>query len=660
MGVSVSKRPVKAKKSKKAKSPSQAKTSNAATTLDAAPRLGNHVLNVPADTKDLRDRIYEPALNALELSMDPPDPELSPVRDQGHEGACTGFALSGAVTLLNRQRHARLPAPGDAPVASARMLYEMAKLNDEWPGEDYEGSSIRAALKGFFNNGVCSEDLAPYRMGERNWHLTKERAVDARKVGLGAYYRLRPQIIDYHAALNETGVIYVSAKVHRGWQNPRKGDISPSSLTEGGHAFIIIGYDDKGFLIQNSWGTRWGGFNGHPGIARWRYEDWAANVMDAWVLRLAVPTPDSFDLTVGEPDTGRRGLFGAPAARAPRFEEIVGHIVHLDDGKLVDRGKYPTPESTLQETADFLADEAATQNRDYKHLVFYAHGGLNDQNASANRVRKMKEVFKRNGIYPIHFMWETGFFETLSDIVFSSNARAEARVGSASDFFDRMLEFTARGPGRAIWRDMKRDAENCFAGSGSGGTRALKILLKGNARRNKPLKVHLIGHSAGSILLGYLLGKLNTINPLSDPVQSCSLMAPACTVDLFNALYQPRIGDTGAASGVSKLWQYDLIDQRERDDSVGPYRKSLLYFVSNAFEERRGMPLLGMEKFRGDLTLKPAHTINYAGRADAVTDSKTHGGFDNDRATMNNILKNILGKKPSPAKGFQPEDVTGY
>lgn len=654
------KRPAKPKKSKKTKSPSQKQNLPASNTLEAAPRLGDHVLNVPADITDLRDRMYEPALLALDLSMDAPDPDVSPIRDQGMEGACTGFALSSAITLLNRQRHARRSQPDEAPTASARMLYEMAKLNDEWPGEDYEGSSIRAALKGFFNNGVCSEELAPYRVGEKNWHLTKDRAVDARKVGLGAYFRLRPQIIDYHAALNETGVIYVSAMVHRGWQNPRNGDIAPSNLTEGGHAFVIVGYDDRGFLIQNSWGETWGGFDGRPGIARWRYEDWAANVMDAWVLRLAVPTPEAFDLTVGEPDRSGSSLFDSPKTRAPRFEEIVGHIVHLDDGRLVERGKYPTPEATLKETADFLADETATAKRDYKHLVFYAHGGLNDQNASANRVRKMKEVFKRNGIYPIHFMWETGFFETLTDIIFSSNAKAEARVGSVSDFFDRMLEFTARGPGRAVWRDMKRDAEKCFAGSSSGGTKALKILLKGNAQRSNPLKVHLIGHSAGSILLGHLLGKLNAANPLAVPVQSCSLMAPACTNDFFKIHYTDRVGDKNAAAGLSKLWQYNLIDQRERDDSVGPYRKSLLYFVSNAFEDEKKAPLLGMEVFANDLVLKPDHTLHYAGRADAITDSKTHGGFDNDRATMNNILKNILGRRPSAAKGFQPEDVTGY
>ena len=634
-----------------------------ATTLDAAPRLANRVLNVQVDAPDLRDRIYEPALLELALRMDPPCSSISPIRDQGFEGACTGFALSSVITLMNRQRHLRIDPNAKVPMASPRMLYEMAKIHDEWPGEDYEGSSIRGALKGFYNNGACSDDLAPYKDGEKNWHLTIDQARDARKIGLGAYYRLRPEIIDYHAALNEAGAIYVSAQIHRGWQNPVydqvKGDIKPSHLTEGGHAFIIVGYDEKGFLIQNSWGETWGGFNGMQGIARWRYEDWSATVMDAWVLRLAVSTPDAFDITVTEPTPEAQTLFGTQNVRAPRHEDIIGHIIHLDDGELVTKGKYPTPLTTIKETANFLADEAATAKRDYKHLLFYHHGGLNDSAASANRVRKMKEVFKRNGIYPIHFMWETGFFESLTDVIFSSNNRAERRVGGFTDFSDRAIEFFARGPGTAVWRDMKWDAEQSFKAS-SGGRKAVKTILDGNAKRTQPLKIHLVGHSAGSILIAHLLDAMNAMNPLNTPVESCSLMAPACTIDLFKKSIQPRIGKTGAAHGITKLWQYNLIDGRERDDSVGPYRKSLLYFVSNAFEDRKKMPLLGMEAFKGDIPTTAGHKIHYAGRTTTITDSKTHGGFDNDRKTMNDIIKNILGKKPTAAKGFQPEDMTGY
>lgn len=52
--------------------------------------------------------------------------------DQGAEGACVGFAWSRAMSLLNRRRY------------DARWLYRQAQLVDEWPGEDYDGTSVRA------------------------------------------------------------------------------------------------------------------------------------------------------------------------------------------------------------------------------------------------------------------------------------------------------------------------------------------------------------------------------------------------------------------------------------------------------------------------------------------------------------------------------------
>ena len=53
--------------------------------------------------------------------------------DQGVEGACVGYAWSRAMTLLNRRRY------------DAEWLYRMAQKSDEWPGEAYAGTSVRAA-----------------------------------------------------------------------------------------------------------------------------------------------------------------------------------------------------------------------------------------------------------------------------------------------------------------------------------------------------------------------------------------------------------------------------------------------------------------------------------------------------------------------------------
>ena len=155
------------------------------------------------DVPDYRDRWYEPTLAPLKRTMSPPAD--CHVLDQGQEGACTGFGLAAVVNLLHQQQ-------GRGVRVSPRMLYEMAKRHDEWRGENYQGSSCRGAIKGWYHMGVCSEKLWPYdtkKVGD----LTIERAKDARAHTIGAYYRIRKNIVDMHAALNETGTVYASANV---------------------------------------------------------------------------------------------------------------------------------------------------------------------------------------------------------------------------------------------------------------------------------------------------------------------------------------------------------------------------------------------------------------------------------------------------------------
>lgn len=189
--------------------------------------------------------------------MSPPD-KLK-ILNQGTEGACTGCGLAGAINPLNKKRER-------AVVVSPRMLYEMARKFDEWGGEGYSGSSCRGAIKGWANMGVCEESLWPYKSSKPG-KLTIEAANNARSNTIGAYYRLTPRISDFHAALNETGVIFCSANVHGGWsrQQVKSGKIPFKEGRTGGHAFALVGYNKDGFYVQNSWGTKWG----DDGLALW-------------------------------------------------------------------------------------------------------------------------------------------------------------------------------------------------------------------------------------------------------------------------------------------------------------------------------------------------------------------------------------------------------
>ena len=89
-------------------------------------------LDAQPDRIDIRDWSYAPSLAPLPDVLDC-SAETPVVLDQGTEGACTGFALAGVINLLLVRRGLR------KRLASPRMLYEMARCYDEWPGEDYEG-----------------------------------------------------------------------------------------------------------------------------------------------------------------------------------------------------------------------------------------------------------------------------------------------------------------------------------------------------------------------------------------------------------------------------------------------------------------------------------------------------------------------------------------
>jgi len=98
-------------------------------------------------------------------------------------------------------------------------------------------------------------------------------------------------------------------------------------------------------------------------------------------------------------------------------------------------------------------------------------------------------------------------------------------------------------------------------------------------------------------------------------------------------------------SGVVKRFQqFHLTDQAEQDDgSCGPYRRSLLYLVSESFEGGSTTPILGMQKFFDPYANKLPHTTAYSSPG-PVSTSTSHGGFDDDPATRAQILKFILGK----------------
>ena len=613
---------------------------------------------VTKDPLDLRDHMYEGSLRELPFKFDNRR-RVPIILDQGQEGACTGFGLAAVVNYLQYNRSdskppekKKLRRPEGS--ASARMLYEMAKRYDEWDGENYDGSSIRGAMKGWLLHGVCTWADWPYDE-EQSGRLTPTRQLKALGRPLGAYLRVRHlHLNQMHAGLHEVGILYASAQVHEGWYevNPRSGKIPYSNRAAGGHAFAIVGYDTDGFWIQNSWGPEWG----LKGFCHISYDDWLENGFDCWVARLGVPTASL--AMEGEAERKRVSQFDYIPHESVVLNTIRSHFVNLgNDGKFSQSGIYSTDENEVQDDVLGGFKKAAAQWGQPTKLLLYAHGGLNSEKASASRIASLLPYFLANQIYPVHFMWETGLGESLRGIVedaFRSRRFQGWRETFRENFHDLVdegIELGSRVLGRPVWSQMKDNAGRATREM-DGGARltAAQIAALFQSMNLQP-ELHLVGHSAGSIFFAHLLPFLMK---LGIPVKTLTLYAPACTTKLFTDNVLEHVNN-----GIDRLTIFNLTDETEQNDTVSSaYHKSLLYLVSEALESSRQTPLLGMEKYlTKDRKIKStlgkrvfanekavAYSVGGPTSVKLISQSTSHGGFDNDEDTLNSTLRIIRGK----------------
>jgi hypothetical protein len=686
------------------------------------------LLDARPDRLDLRDLPYRPALRALPRAY-PSEVHVEQflggyvrggfILNQGQEGACTGFGLAAVVNYLLWNPK----APAGQTTVSAHMLYHLARFYDEWPGEGYEGSSCRGALKGWHKHGVCASDLwtsTPSANSAPNPKWT----TDAVTRPLGIYYRVdKSSVVDLQAAILDTGAIYVSANVHKGWnlgdakivpaRHADLPEIKLSTTYTGGHAFALVGFNDRGFIVQNSWGTEWGA----SGFAVLTYSDWVENGLDAWAVALGVPQASHADLPplasaryfvqrAGNQTPATSGLFGGGnddalgKRKVPTWtlEQAYSHaLVTGNDGCVINRlpdagdAAHTSQVICFREPKAWFEAHATAPGAPWR-VAIYAHGGLNSEPDAITRTRIMGPTFEANGIYPIFVVWKSGPFETISDMLsdqfkslFGISAPARGWTDRITDATDRTLEKVCHELlVRAMWTQMKDNVGESMAdrrGLDQLVTQLDALRLLGQASGH-PLEVHLIGHSAGSFIAGRTLrrwaqtGTGRTLN-------SCTLMAPACDVTFAINHYGTTLAEGGLPR--ARFQVHTLSNLRELDDSVGPYRKSLLYLVSRALEREHKTGILGLANaFDSDSvkddsvwhgsqvepvrlwqdmfwgkdsapnkisTSNPAQGLFIVDKNSIDAGPRNipaaHGAFDNSVFAMNTALENILGVKPS-------------
>ena len=156
----------------------------------------------------------------------------------------------------------------------------------------------------------------------------------------------------------------------------RDGEIVPPGPNAGvgalgleKHAFVIVGYTPRGFLVLNSWGRDWGGWrpeasgrtrcpNPYPGsrcgaTRTGPTPSWTAGCY-AWA---------SAQLRLSSFPSATRALASASKARCARRRcTRSSAIFFLDDGRYVGQGAYISTRRTLSETKRLLVEDAGSRS----------------------------------------------------------------------------------------------------------------------------------------------------------------------------------------------------------------------------------------------------------------------------------------------------------
>jgi len=235
------------------------------------------------DLDDRRDFLMKGFLPRVDIvlpkSVDLTD-KMSPVRNQGNEGTCVGFA-----SVVGMKEYQELQDYKKLVLLSPRFLYNECKKIDGIPNQ--EGTYIRTAMQVLKKVGVCQEDFWPYQPHQKD-KPKDEADSNARKFCVMGYARISG-LEELKQSLFFKGPCVIGVKVFKGMMNTKNGVVRMPKCWErslSGHAICPVGYNDERKLVKfkNSWSEAWGnkgwGFLPYAYIEKYMMDGWSSVDID--------------------------------------------------------------------------------------------------------------------------------------------------------------------------------------------------------------------------------------------------------------------------------------------------------------------------------------------------------------------------------------------
>lgn len=207
------------------------------------------------------------------------------VYDQGQLGSCTANALAGAIEYqLAREKL-------DSVFTPSRLFIYYYERAERGTIPFDSGASIREGVQAISTQGYPPESVWPYDPSQ--FAVTPDAEAQAAATGhkLFQAFCLQQNLDHIRSSLADQEPVVFGMTVFESFESPAvaaSGDVplpTPAEATIGGHAMLIVGYDDasSSFWVRNSWGESWG-IAGYCRIP-YAYLTNAQLAADFWTLR---------------------------------------------------------------------------------------------------------------------------------------------------------------------------------------------------------------------------------------------------------------------------------------------------------------------------------------------------------------------------------------
>lgn len=214
------------------------------------------------DLPDQRDLVYAAPRTVLRKLPSKIDlrKKCPAVYDQGDLGSCTANAIGAAFEFEVLKQSASM-----AFLPSRLFIYYNERVIENTVNTD-SGAQIRDGMKCVNKQGICPEAMWPYHINQ----FAQKPSSECYHAGLEhqvlSYHRIMRSLNQMKGCLADGYPFVIGFTVYESFESEvvaKNGKLNMPKKNEqvmGGHAVLIVGYDDKSsrFIARNSWGAGWG------------------------------------------------------------------------------------------------------------------------------------------------------------------------------------------------------------------------------------------------------------------------------------------------------------------------------------------------------------------------------------------------------------------